>query len=194
MCVGNPNITSALLAMRQNWMGDTSSHQVDSKSRRFERSFVAHVHLLPFIITSVGTIMSLHSVNSFGRPLSLISAALLLHICGAVAADAPGDVQQQIRAVLAGRIAIESAPSPEGHDDSTEGATANSQELPMRSCYWALPTRASKARARLRRPNVWWRQVCLPPGSSCLPMVTRRRWRDGCFWVSEMPLRRGRDV
>ena len=38
--------------------------------------------------------MSLHLVKSFSRPLSLISAALLLHIGGAMAADAAGDVQQ----------------------------------------------------------------------------------------------------
>jgi len=31
--------------------------------------------------------MSLHIVKSFSRPLALISAALLLHIGGAVAAD-----------------------------------------------------------------------------------------------------------
>ncbi len=40
--------------------------------------------------------MSLHSVKSLNRPLTLTSAALLIHIGGAVAADSAGDVQQQM--------------------------------------------------------------------------------------------------
>lgn len=91
--------------------------------------------------------MSLHSVKSFSHPLSLIAAALLLHIGGAVAADATGDVQQQMRAVLAGRIAIQSAPSREQHDDSTKRGTANAQDLAMQLLLGVTDSRVQGARA-----------------------------------------------
>ena len=76
--------------------------------------------------------MSLHIVKSFRRPLSLISAALLIHIGGAVAADAAGDTQQQMRELLAGKIAPHSAQSSEGRDARTVRPTADAQELARR--------------------------------------------------------------
>jgi hypothetical protein len=60
--------------------------------------------------------MSLHIVKSFSR-LSFISAALLIHIGGAVAADFARDVQQQARELLAGRVAQQSAPPSERRTD-----------------------------------------------------------------------------
>jgi hypothetical protein len=62
--------------------------------------------------------MSLHIVKSFSRPLAIISAALLIHVGGAVAADSAGDAQQQARELLAGRIATQSAPPSERRADS----------------------------------------------------------------------------
>ena len=52
--------------------------------------------------------MSLHIVKSFSRSSSLIAVALLIRIGGAVAADSAGDVQQQMRELLAGRVAARS--------------------------------------------------------------------------------------
>src|SRR6266478_5011024 len=46
--------------------------------------------------------MSLHIVKFFSRPLSIISAALLIHVGGAVAAGSAGDAQQQARRLLLG--------------------------------------------------------------------------------------------
>jgi hypothetical protein len=76
--------------------------------------------------------MSLHIVKFLSPPLALISAALLIHVGGAVAADSAGDAQQQARELLAGRIAIQSAPSErraEGAVRSTGDATPVSKAL-----------------------------------------------------------------
>lgn len=76
--------------------------------------------------------MSLQIVKSFSRPWPLISAALLIHIGGALAADAAGDVQQQMRDVLAGGIATQPAPtSARGHDTAVR-PTGDVQELARR--------------------------------------------------------------
>ena len=74
--------------------------------------------------------MSLQIVKSFSRPLTLISAALFIHIGAAVAADSAGDAQQQIRDVLAGRV-VTSQPS-QRHDDSPQRPSADVQELARR--------------------------------------------------------------
>jgi hypothetical protein len=76
--------------------------------------------------------MSLHIVKSFSRSSSLIAVALLIRIGGAVAADSAGDVQQQMRELLAGRVAARSAPTTERHDDRTLRPTADVQELARR--------------------------------------------------------------
>jgi hypothetical protein len=83
-------------------------------------------------MSSGETIMSLHIVKSFSRPLSLTAVALLIHIGGAVAADAAGDVQQQMRELLAGKIATHSAQPSEGREDKTLRPTADAQELARR--------------------------------------------------------------
>jgi len=75
--------------------------------------------------------MSVHIVKFFNRPLPIISAALLIHVGGAVAADSAGDAQQQARELLAGRIATQSAPS----ERRAEGAvrpTGDAQEQARR--------------------------------------------------------------
>ena len=75
--------------------------------------------------------MSLHIVKFLSRPLALISAALLIHVGGAVAADSAGDAQQQARELLAGRIAAQSAPS-ERRAEGTVRSTGDAQELARR--------------------------------------------------------------
>jgi hypothetical protein len=77
------------------------------------------------------TIMSLHIVKFLSPTLALISAALLIHVGGAVAADSAGDAQQQARELLAGRIATQSAPS-ERRAERAVRPTADVQELARR--------------------------------------------------------------
>ena len=75
--------------------------------------------------------MSLHIVKFLSPPLVLISAALLIHVGGAVAADFAGDAQQQARELLAGRIATRSAPS-ERRAEGALRSTGDAQELARR--------------------------------------------------------------
>jgi hypothetical protein len=76
--------------------------------------------------------MSLHIVKFFSRPLPLVSAALLIHIGGAVAADSAGDVQQQARELLAGRSPTQSAPPSERRADRAVPPTGDAQEQARR--------------------------------------------------------------
>jgi hypothetical protein len=76
--------------------------------------------------------MSIHIRNSFTRSSSLIAAALLIRIGTAMAADPAGDVQQQMRELLAGGSATRSALSSEGHDGGTPRHGADAQELARR--------------------------------------------------------------
>ncbi|TLZ07629.1 MAG: hypothetical protein E6K31_15055 [Gammaproteobacteria bacterium] len=98
--------------------------------------------------------MSLHLVKSFSRPLSLISAALLLHIGGAVAADAAGDVQQHMREVLAGGAVIRSAPSSERRDDTAGRPTPDAQELAKRLLLGITDSRIQGTRAMTQPESV----------------------------------------
>jgi len=76
--------------------------------------------------------MSSRIVRSFRHPLSLISAGLLIHIGGAVAADFAGDVQQQMRQLLAGTIAMQSAAPAERRGDTAGRPGGDAQELARR--------------------------------------------------------------
>jgi hypothetical protein len=94
--------------------------------------------------------MSLHIVKSFSRPLPLISAALLIHIGSTVAADPAGDVQQQMRELLAGRIATQSAQPSERRDDRTVRPTADVQELARRVLLGVADSRVQGTQAMTR--------------------------------------------
>ena len=96
--------------------------------------------------------MSLHIVKSFNRPLTLISAALLIHIGGAVAADSAGSVQQQMRELLAGRIATRATQLSEQRDDGTVRPTADVQELARRLLSGVTDSRAPGTQA-ITRPE-----------------------------------------
>jgi hypothetical protein len=76
--------------------------------------------------------MSVHIVKFFNRPLSIISAVLLIHVGGAVAADSAGDVQQQARELLTGRIATQSAPPSERRADRAVRPTGDAQQQARR--------------------------------------------------------------
>jgi hypothetical protein len=76
--------------------------------------------------------MSIQTLKSFTRSSSLIAVALLIRIGGAMAADPAGDVQQQMRELLAGKVATRSALTTEWHDAGTAGTSADAQELARR--------------------------------------------------------------
>lgn len=95
--------------------------------------------------------MSLHVVKSFSRPLTLVSAALLIHIGSAVAADPAGDVQQQMRELLAGRMTQSAQPS-ERRDDRTVRPTADVQELARRVLLGVTDSRVQGTQ-RMTRPE-----------------------------------------
>jgi hypothetical protein len=72
--------------------------------------------------------MSLH-IAKLIRPLALASAALVIHIGGATAADSKGDVQEQIREVLTGTPSAHFAPPSEPRDSRVTTRTVDSQEF-----------------------------------------------------------------
>jgi len=73
--------------------------------------------------------MSLHIAKLFTRPLALASAALVIHIGAATAADSKGDVQQQMREVLTGAISAHFAPRSGPRDSKVATRTVESQEF-----------------------------------------------------------------
>jgi hypothetical protein len=96
--------------------------------------------------------MSLHIVKFLSRPLALISAALLIHVGGAVAADSAGDAQQQARELLAGRIATQSAPS-ERRAEGAARSTADAQELARRLLLGVTDSGVQAAKPMTRPDN-----------------------------------------
>jgi hypothetical protein len=73
--------------------------------------------------------MSPHNAEHFSRPLALASAAFLIHIGAASAADSAGDLQAQMNALLAGTTPAYSAPQSEPRDAAAKKTTANAQQL-----------------------------------------------------------------
>lgn len=90
--------------------------------------------------------MSLH-IGKFFRPSALIATALLVHTCTALAADAAGDLQQQMRELLAGRITTQSARPSDRRGDRTVSRTADVLELERRLLLGASDSRAQGAQA-----------------------------------------------
>ena len=72
--------------------------------------------------------MSLHKFLI--RPLSLASAALVLHVGAAAAADSGGDIQQQVRAMLTGSTVSTARSEP--RDEQATTSTVDSQEFARR--------------------------------------------------------------
>jgi hypothetical protein len=96
--------------------------------------------------------MSLHIVKFLGRPLSVISAALLIHVGGALAADSAGDAQQQARQLLAGTIATQSAPS-ERRAERAVRPTGDVQELARRVLLGVTDARVQGTKPITRPEN-----------------------------------------
>ena len=90
--------------------------------------------------------MSLH-IGKFFRPSALIATALLIHTCTALAADAAGDLQQQMRELLAGRITAQTAQPSQWRDDRTVSRTTDVLELERRLLLGATDSRGQHARA-----------------------------------------------
>jgi hypothetical protein len=91
--------------------------------------------------------MSLRIGRLFFRPSPLIATALLIHTCTALAADAAGDLQQQMRELLAGGITTQSAQPSQWRDDRTVSRTADVLELERRLLLGATDYRAQGAQA-----------------------------------------------
>jgi len=87
--------------------------------------------------------MSLHIAKLFKSPLALASAALVIHISAATAADSTGDIQQQVRDFLTGTTTAHSAPQPGPREGNSPSPTADSQEFVKRLL---LGTTASRVR------------------------------------------------
>jgi hypothetical protein len=90
--------------------------------------------------------MSLH-IGKFFHPSPLIATALLIHTCTALAADAAGDLQQQMRELLAGTITAQTAQPSQRRDDRTVSRTADVLELERRLLRGATEPRAQGAQA-----------------------------------------------
>ena len=69
--------------------------------------------------------MSLHKLI---RPLALAAAAVFFHISVASAADSTGDIQQQLREMLAGTPIAHSAPQTAPRDAKATSPTADAHE------------------------------------------------------------------
>ena len=106
--------------------------------------------------------MSLHIVKSFSRPWPLISAALLIHIGGAAAADSAGDVQKQMSELLAGRITTQSTPSSERHDERAVQPTGDVQELARRLLQGTTSSHVQGTQAMTRSGNAAAPAATLP--------------------------------
>jgi len=90
--------------------------------------------------------MSLHIAKLFSRPLALASAALVIHIGAAAAADSTADVQQQARELLAGTTAAHSAPQSGLRDGKATRPTADAQELARQLLLGATGSRVGDAK------------------------------------------------
>lgn len=72
--------------------------------------------------------MSLHIPKLCKSPLDLAAAAFVIHVGAATAADSTGDIQQQMKDVLAGTTA-HSAPHSAPREGNSMKPTADAQEF-----------------------------------------------------------------
>jgi hypothetical protein len=73
--------------------------------------------------------MSRHIAKLFKAPLVLASAALVIHISAATAADSKGDIQQQMRELLTGTPTTHFVPQSEPRDGKVTTGAVDSQEF-----------------------------------------------------------------
>jgi len=72
--------------------------------------------------------MSQHIAKFFVRPLTLASAAIVIHIGAATAGDLKGDAQQRMKEVLTGTTTAHFAPQSEPLDAKVTTRSVDSQE------------------------------------------------------------------
>lgn len=91
--------------------------------------------------------MSLHIAKLFKSPLALASAALVIHISAATAADSTGDIQQLMKQVLTGTNIAHSAPHTGSTEGSSTSTTVDAQELVRQVLLGTIgsPTRSYEA-------------------------------------------------
>lgn len=89
--------------------------------------------------------MSLHIARLFKNPLTLASAALVLHIGAATAADSTGDIQQQLRELLTGTPTAHSASQPRPLEGNATSPTVDSQEFLRQLLGAATPSHVGDA-------------------------------------------------
>jgi hypothetical protein len=92
------------------------------------------------------SLLSLH-IAKLIRPLALASAALVIHIGGATAADSKGDVQEQIREVLTGPPSAHFAPQSEPRDGKVTTRTVDPQEFVRQILLGTVASRVGDAEA-----------------------------------------------
>ncbi len=85
--------------------------------------------------------------------LALISATLLIHVGGALAADSVGDVQQQMRELLAGKAAHPLAPASERGDERAMRPPVDAQEFARRLLLGATASRVANSDVVTRSVN-----------------------------------------
>ena len=73
--------------------------------------------------------MSLHIHKLFKSPLALAASALFIHIGSAIAADATGDTQQQVRDFLTGANTAHSSAQSVLREGAVTSPTADGQEF-----------------------------------------------------------------
>lgn len=73
--------------------------------------------------------MTTHFSQSFSRVLPVAAAALFIHMGSATAATPQGDIQQQMRDVLTGRIAAQAIPHSAPDPTSAVRSNADAQEF-----------------------------------------------------------------
>jgi len=91
--------------------------------------------------------MSLHTAKLFNNPLSLAAAAFVIHIGAATAADSTGDMQQQMKALLAGTNTAHSSPQSASRDGKVTSPTADAQDFVKQLLLGTTGSRARGAEA-----------------------------------------------
>ena len=89
--------------------------------------------------------MSLHIAKLFKNPLALAGVALVIHVGAATAADSKGDIQQQMREILAGTIAAHSAPQLRPPESNETSPTIDAQELTRRLILGSTGSSSTRA-------------------------------------------------
>lgn len=98
--------------------------------------------------------MSLHIAKLIKSQLALASAALVIHISAATAADSTGDIQQQVRDLLTGTTTAHFAPQPGPREGNSPSPTADSQEFVKQLLLGTTASRVASRQTNPKQPPV----------------------------------------